>query len=102
MLDAGAKVKRYAAPATPLMETRLATLDVRDITKAFGPTQVLKGVSLSVESGEFFTLLGPSGCGKTTLLRMIAGFLKQDTGAIHVDGEHLDPVPAHRRDIGMV
>ncbi|MGL4811491.1 MAG: ABC transporter ATP-binding protein [Beijerinckiaceae bacterium] len=80
----------------------MATLDVRDITKAFGPTQVLKGVSLSVESGEFFTLLGPSGCGKTTLLRMIAGFLKQDTGAIHVDGEHLDPVPAHRRDIGMV
>jgi iron(III) transport system ATP-binding protein len=59
-------------------------------------------VSLQVQGGEFFTLLGPSGCGKTTLLRCVAGFLRPDAGRILCDGERLDTLPAHTRDIGMV
>ena len=59
-------------------------------------------VTLSVRSGEFFTLLGPSGCGKTTLLRTVAGFNRQDDGEVLVDGRRIDDLPAHRRNIGMV
>ncbi|MBM3524429.1 MAG: ABC transporter ATP-binding protein, partial [Alphaproteobacteria bacterium] len=62
----------------------------------------LVDVDLEIAPGEFFTLLGPSGCGKTTLLRCIAGFIRQDAGTIDVGGERLDDKPAHRRDIGMV
>jgi iron(III) transport system ATP-binding protein len=79
-----------------------AHLQVSRLTKRYGPVTALAGVSLSVRGGEFFTLLGPSGCGKTTLLRCIAGFLKPDGGELHCDGERLDRLPAHRRDIGMV
>ncbi|MGL4323098.1 MAG: ABC transporter ATP-binding protein [Beijerinckiaceae bacterium] len=80
----------------------MASLTISNIAKAYGSVAVLNDISLTINSGEFFTLLGPSGCGKTTLLRMIAGFLNQDVGSIYIDSEHLDPVPAHKRDIGMV
>jgi len=63
---------------------------------------ILDGIDLELRSGEFFTLLGPSGCGKTTLLRIIAGFLTQDAGEVIADGERIDRLPPHRRDIGMV
>ena len=53
---------------------------LRDITKQFGTTQVLRGVSLAVEEGEFLAILGPSGCGKSTLLRIIAGLETADSG----------------------
>ena len=59
-------------------------------------------MDLTIRDGEFFTLLGPSGCGKTTLLRMIAGFNDPDEGDILFDGESILPLPAHRRDTGMV
>jgi iron(III) transport system ATP-binding protein len=63
---------------------------------------VLKDINITIDSGEFFTLLGPSGCGKTTLLRMIAGFLTPNTGEIICAGERIDTLPAYRRNIGMV
>ncbi|MFD2261975.1 ABC transporter ATP-binding protein [Lacibacterium aquatile] len=63
---------------------------------------VLDSIDISIKSGEFFTLLGPSGCGKTTLLRIIAGFLRQDSGAVVVNGEAIDHLPPHKRDVGMV
>jgi putative spermidine/putrescine transport system ATP-binding protein len=63
---------------------------------------VLAGIDLEIRSGEFFTLLGPSGCGKTTLLRTIAGFIRQNAGTIEIGGERLDDQPPHKRDIGMV
>ncbi|SMQ85391.1 iron(III) transport system ATP-binding protein [Devosia lucknowensis] len=81
----------------------MSYLTVADATKQFGPTfMALNGVSVSIERGEFFTLLGPSGCGKTTLLRAIAGFNDLTSGSITLDGANLRAVPPHQRDIGMV
>jgi ABC-type Fe3+/spermidine/putrescine transport system ATPase subunit len=81
----------------------MSYLTVTDATKQFGPTfMALNGVSVSIERGEFFTLLGPSGCGKTTLLRAIAGFNDLTSGGITLDGANLRAVPPHQRDIGMV
>ena len=75
---------------------------INNAVKYYGDFHALKGVSLDIEPGEFFTLLGPSGCGKTTLLRMIAGFNSIDGGEIRFDERVMNNVPAHKRDIGMV
>jgi ABC-type Fe3+/spermidine/putrescine transport system ATPase subunit len=81
----------------------VAELLVKGLSKSYAATPpILNNVDLTIRSGEFFTLLGPSGCGKTTLLRIIAGFLRQDEGSVTVGGIALDPLPPHQRDIGMV
>jgi iron(III) transport system ATP-binding protein len=80
----------------------MAGVRIVDLKKRYGDFHALKGVSLDIESGAFFTLLGPSGCGKTTLLRAIAGFHAQDGGSIHVGDESIGDKPAHLRDVGMV
>ncbi len=80
----------------------VSRLQIQDIVKAYGLVPVLRGVNLVIEAGEFFTLLGPSGCGKTTLLRIIAGFLKQDAGAVRIGAEDITAVPPYQRNIGMV
>ena len=72
------------------------------IEKHFAGTVVIPPFSLSIEEGEFLTLLGPSGCGKTTLLRMIAGFEEPTSGEIYLDGKPLSQVPAYQRDMNMV
>ena len=80
----------------------MARVDLEGISKHYPGVAALDGVNLTIEAGEFFTLLGPSGCGKTTLLRTIAGFNRQDAGEILFDGKRIDVVPAHARNIGMV
>ena len=60
----------------------MAFLELDGLQKGFGPNQVVQGVSLAAEQGEFISFLGPSGCGKTTTLRMVAGFESPDAGAI--------------------
>ncbi|WP_197495755.1 ABC transporter ATP-binding protein [Acidihalobacter yilgarnensis] len=77
-------------------------LHVDGVGKSFGGTQVLQSISLSVSAGEFVSLLGPSGCGKTTLLRIVAGFERPDSGRVRVDGRDLTNMPAERRNMGMV
>jgi len=72
------------------------------LTRTFGAVRAVDDISLTIGDGEFFTLLGPSGCGKTTLLRMIAGFCDVERGGIWFDDQRIDPLPAHRRNIGMV
>ncbi|MCR4706738.1 MAG: ABC transporter ATP-binding protein [Clostridiales bacterium] len=75
---------------------------IEKAVKRYGDFQAVNGISLTIQPGEFFTLLGPSGCGKTTLLRMIAGFNTVDGGEIRFDDRVINGVPAHKRDIGMV
>jgi putative spermidine/putrescine transport system ATP-binding protein len=77
-------------------------LRIEKLVKAFGTTQVVKGVDLSFQRGEFVTLLGPSGCGKTTILRMIAGFERPTSGAISVEGKDITGLAPNQRKIGMV
>jgi putative spermidine/putrescine transport system ATP-binding protein len=77
-------------------------LDVARVSKRFGPTVVLQELDISVARSEFVSLLGPSGCGKTTLLRLIAGLQRPDSGLIRVDGADITHVAAHKRNIGVV
>ena len=67
----------------------MVKLEFQKLTKRFGEVTAVNNVSLSIEEGEFMAIVGPSGCGKTTLLRLIAGFLKPDSGRILIDGEEI-------------
>lgn len=80
----------------------MAFLELVDITKYFGQVTAVDHVTISVEQGEFLTLLGPSGCGKTTILRMIAGFEVPSEGNIILDGDDITNRAASRRPMGMV
>ncbi len=80
----------------------MAQVTLNRLTKHFDDTPVVKGISLTVADGEFFSLLGPSGCGKTTILRMIAGFIFPTSGTVCFDEQDVTNVPANRRNTGMV
>src|SRR5678816_3805961 len=80
----------------------MALLEIAGVSKRFAATPAVEGVSLNVESGEFFALLGPSGCGKTTLLRLIAGFETPDEGRILIDGVEMNAVPPYARPVNMM
>lgn len=77
-------------------------LSLTDLCKSFDNTNVVSNFNLDVNEGEFLTLLGASGCGKTTLLRLIAGFEKADSGSIHLDGHDISPLPPERRQVNTV
>jgi multiple sugar transport system ATP-binding protein len=77
-------------------------LELLQLTRRFGPREVVSQVSLNAETGEFVVLLGPSGCGKSTLLRMIAGLEKPDEGSIRLAGVDITGKEARDRDIAMV
>jgi multiple sugar transport system ATP-binding protein len=80
----------------------MSALSVRDVSKRFGSSEVLKGISLDMGSGEFAVLVGPSGCGKSTLLNIIAGLERQSSGSIEIGGRAVDDIPPKDRDIAMV
>lgn len=78
------------------------SLRIENISRAFGALSAVNNVSFTVKKGEFFSILGPSGCGKTTLLRMIAGFEKPDSGRIILDGRDITDLPPNKRNINTV
>ncbi|GGE53042.1 ABC transporter ATP-binding protein [Agaricicola taiwanensis] len=80
----------------------MVLLAVDNVSKSFGKHQALRDVSLTIEPGEFVSLLGPSGCGKTTLLRMIAGFLQVNRGTITIEGQDITHLPPHKRPLNTV
>jgi len=79
-----------------------SAVDVRDVQCRLGTLDVLKGVNISVTSGELVTLVGPSGCGKSTLLRVIAGLEQPSAGTVALDGVDVTDTPAEKRRVGLV
>jgi spermidine/putrescine transport system ATP-binding protein len=79
-----------------------AQVEVRQVTKRFGRVVAVDDVSLTIQGGEFFSLLGPSGCGKTTTLRAIGGFEHVDAGEIFIDAQRMGRTPPNRRATNMV
>lgn len=77
-------------------------LTIRDLTKTFGSTVALDGVSIDIDRGELVTLLGPSGSGKSTVLGIVAGFEQPTSGDILIEGRSVTTVAPNRRNIGMV
>lgn len=77
-------------------------VQIEGITKTFDDFTPVKGISLSIYKGEFFSLLGRSGCGKTTLLRILAGFERPTSGRILIDGIDVTNWPAYKRPINMM
>ena len=77
-------------------------IELVNVTKRYGDAVALDGVSLQIESGEFFCLLGPSGCGKTTTLNLIGGFIPLTSGELRIEGQRVNDLPPHRRDVNTV
>ncbi|HEX8216438.1 MAG TPA: ABC transporter ATP-binding protein [Allosphingosinicella sp.] len=80
----------------------MASLEIVDVRKSYGETEVLGGVSLAMEAREFIAFLGPSGSGKSTLLRIIAGLETADSGEVRLEGRRIDTLPPGDRGVAMV
>ena len=81
---------------------KVIILRLENVYKAFGTTQVLKGIDIEIRKGEFITLLGSSGCGKTTTLRIIAGLEAADSGKVYLEGEDITELVPNKRDVNTV
>lgn len=82
--------------------TRSHTVEIKSVTHRYGSLTAVDDVTLPVRAGEIMALLGPSGCGKTTLLRVVAGFVRQSSGSVTIDGRAIDHLPANMRNVGIV
>ncbi len=80
----------------------MASVTIRDVRKSYGAVEVMHGVSVDIEEGEFVVLVGPSGCGKSTLLRMLAGLEHITSGQILIGEKVVNDLPPKDRDIAMV
>ena len=80
----------------------MAKITLDDVRKSFGSTEVIHGVSMDIQDGEFIVIVGPSGCGKSTLLRMVAGLETVTSGEVCIDGKIVNNVEPMERDIAMV
>ncbi|MDG2914459.1 spermidine/putrescine ABC transporter ATP-binding protein PotA [Bisgaard Taxon 10/6] len=77
-------------------------VELRSLRKAYGDNTIINDFNLTINNGEFITILGPSGCGKTTVLRLIAGFEEANGGQIILDGEDVTNIPAEQRHVNTV
>ncbi|HIF9063855.1 TPA: spermidine/putrescine ABC transporter ATP-binding protein PotA [Photobacterium damselae] len=77
-------------------------IQLKGLGKSFDGKQIISGLDLNVNDGEFLTILGPSGCGKTTVLRLIAGFENADNGQVIIDGKDVTSIPAEQRHVNTV
>ncbi|KAA2316273.1 sn-glycerol-3-phosphate ABC transporter ATP-binding protein UgpC [Pseudooceanicola sediminis] len=77
-------------------------LDIKNLYKSYGATEILKDINVAIEPGDFLVLVGPSGCGKSTLLNCIAGLEPITGGAVHINGKNMTDVSPKDRDIAMV
>ncbi|MEP3345646.1 MAG: sn-glycerol-3-phosphate import ATP-binding protein UgpC [Litoreibacter sp.] len=80
----------------------MSTVSLNDVKKRFGATEVIHGVNMDIEDGEFIVIVGPSGCGKSTLLRMVAGLESVSAGEIQIGGTRVNELEPMDRDIAMV
>jgi spermidine/putrescine transport system ATP-binding protein len=90
------------AAIDPSIATAPCAVSLRDITKSYGDSVVVRDLNLDIAAGEFFSLLGPSGCGKTTTLRMIGGFVDPTHGEVSLHGKAVTDLPPNRRDVNTV
>ena len=77
----------------------MTEIQLSDVKKAYGEVEVIHGVDLKVDSGEFCVFVGPSGCGKSTLLRIIAGLEDITSGSVMIEGETVNDIPASERGL---
>ena len=77
-------------------------VEVIGVFKKYGRVKAVEDVSFKVREGEFYALLGPSGCGKTTILRILGGFIEQDSGNVLIDGKDMKGIPPNLRKTSMV
>lgn len=80
----------------------MAKVTIRNVRKAFGSIEIIHGIDINVDDGEFVVLVGPSGCGKSTILRMIAGLESVTDGEIFIGDQLVNNVPPKGRNIAMV
>src|SRR5215467_15361482 len=80
----------------------MSAVSLRNVVKAYGDTEVIHGIDLTIESGEFVVFVGPSGCGKSTLLRMIAGLEDITSGDLLIGGVRANGLAPAKRHVGMV
>ena len=80
----------------------MKSLEIDSVSMSYGQRRILDEVSLTVQEGEFVSLLGPSGCGKTTTLNVVGGFIRPTDGRVRVDGRDVTELPPHRRDLAIV
>jgi putative spermidine/putrescine transport system ATP-binding protein len=80
----------------------MSEITLEQLSRTYGESTAVAGISLKIASGEFFSLLGPSGCGKSTTLRMVAGFIAPSAGRILIGSDDVTALPPEKRDIGIV
>ncbi|MDN7246340.1 ABC transporter ATP-binding protein [Planococcus shenhongbingii] len=80
----------------------MSYVQIENLEKIYGASTVLSSIDMSIEKGEFVTLLGPSGCGKSTILRIIAGLTEATSGKVKIENKNMEKVPTKKREIGMV
>jgi spermidine/putrescine transport system ATP-binding protein len=95
-------VMDMTAEANAQVASASGSVELRSLTKRYGEAVAVDGISLTVQPGEFLSLLGPSGCGKTTTLRLIGGFEFPDDGSIQISGKNVENLPPHKRPVNTV